>query len=95
MVSAPPAGMASRAFSARFSIAFSDWFASQAVLHPSCRRNASLMAGPMPLAIRPAMPCSRASGATTVGCKAWRRPNASIRCVSVAALSAAFLALPM
>ncbi len=85
----PPSGMASRAFSARFSTALSTWAVSTRVFHsPGSARTSMAIASPTLRVSRSDMSPSCRPRLTTLGSSGWRRAKARSWRVSCAARSA-------
>ena len=86
IVSLPPSGIASRAFTARLSSALSSWFGSVMVRHrPPASTVSIAIASPSVRRSSSDMPATSWLASTGRGSSAWRRANASSRWVSVAA----------
>ena len=86
MTSRPPSGIASRALFARFSKALSSWFGSHNVVHSAdCKRVRTAIDGPAARSIRSVIDITSALTLVGFGSSAWRRENASSRCVRAAA----------
>ena len=85
MVTVPPSGMASRALTARLSSASSIWLASASAAGRSVGRSNSIWTvGPIERRSRSPMPVTSDARSTGLGSSAWRRANASRRCVNAA-----------